>query len=202
MFSRKSYRYTLKCQEENENLTFALWCFWSQVESRFSYGLPTSRIKQAAISSAWFPLPCKLKQAPSSTPDINCHCNVYFLSAAALRFQPPSPWTGRGRHGPITLPAGCVVNRCVAVYGLSLKCFSCEALRSDFTRQGFLKRLKLIYGIAREKWLPDVGWKTTLWRKTCFPIGFNYRTWDLSHPHLYPSTLCLWPFCAPLSLGC
>lgn len=107
-----------------------------QFESNLIYGLPSNRINQAPISSVCFPLTCKLKQASSLTPDINCHCLVYILSATPRWFQLPS--SGRDREGTeptcCLLPASmtCVSVLAKMVYGLSLKCFSWEALRSAF----------------------------------------------------------------------
>lgn len=106
-----------------------------QFESNLIYGLPSNRINQPPLSSVCFPLTCKLKQATSLTPDINCHCIVYILSAT------PS-W--RDREGTTKscclLPASMTGVSVLAklVYGLSLKCFSWEALHSDFIHQGFL----------------------------------------------------------------
>lgn len=112
-----------------------------QFESNLIYGLPSNRINQAPISSVCFLLTCKLKQASSLIPDINCHCVGYILSATPRWFQLPSSGCDRkGTAQPCCLLSAsmtCVSVLAKMVYGLSLKCFSWEALRSDFTHQGF-----------------------------------------------------------------
>lgn len=177
-----------------------------QFESNLIYGLPSNRINWAPIFSVCFPLACKLKQASSLTPDINCHCVVYILSATPHWFRQPS--SGRDREGtgqsccllPASMTGVSVLEK--MVYGLSLKCFSWEALCSDFTHQGFLSIWNsfTVFCVKNGCLMWDGG--PHCWGKHVFkliPIT-KHGVWVIHI--LYPSTLCLWPLCAPLSLGC
>lgn len=122
----------------------------------------------------------------------------------SLRLQlPSSGWDGEGAvQSRCLLPASMTGASVLAnrVYGLSLKCFSCEALRSDSARQGFLSIWNSFTEFRVKNGCLMWDGRPHCWGKHVFkliPIT-EHGVWVIYI--LYPSTLCLWPFCAPL--GC
>lgn len=176
---------------------------FQQFESNLIYGLPSNRINQAPISCLlsvdmhWNKLHHSLQT--STVTVLFTFCQQLLADSNYLHLDRTAK--AQPNH------ALCCLHQWLSVlarmvYGLSLKCFSWETLRSDFTHQGFLSIWNSFTVFCVKNGCLMWDGRPQCWGKHVFkliPIT-KHGVWVIHI--LYPLTLCLWPLCAPLSLGC